>query len=158
MTRSRGENTRRESWYGSTISRWAETGGRNYNSHGTVPCLSPRSSIGDEWLYAGSTVIHVNRPEAYRGRAGMDGGRAAWMCCCLKESRLGECLGTSAEEGTLPRGNRPVLRPRPKQGRRGCMERTKLVPFGEQHTRALIKPRSEPGWGDTLRMRRKTEH
>ena len=51
------------------------------------------------------------------------------MCGCLKESRLGECLGTSGEEGT-----------------------------GEQLARALIKPRSEPGRGDTLRVRRNKEH
>ena len=43
----------------------------------------------------------------------MDGGRAAWMCRCLKESRLGECPGTSGEEGTLPRAGRLVLRPCP---------------------------------------------
>ena len=54
MTKSRGENTRPESWYGSTISRWDETGGWNYSSHGTARCLSRRSSIGDEWSYAGS--------------------------------------------------------------------------------------------------------
>ena len=32
-------------------------------------------------------------------------GRAAWMCSCLKESRLRERPGTSGEEGTLPRLN-----------------------------------------------------
>ena len=52
------------------------------------------------------------------------------MCGHLKESSLGECLGTSGEEGTLPRGDRPILRPRPKKGRRGCTERPKLVPRG----------------------------
>ena len=46
------------------------------------------------------------------GRASMDDSRAAWMCSCLKESRLRERAGTFGEEGTLPRGDRPVLRPR----------------------------------------------
>ena len=41
----------------------------------------------------------------------MDDGRAAWMCSCLKESRVGERPGTSGEDGTLPRGDRPVLHP-----------------------------------------------
>ena len=54
MARSRGENTRRDSWYWSTISCWDETGGRNYSSHGTARCLLPRSLIGHEWSYAGS--------------------------------------------------------------------------------------------------------
>ena len=40
-------------------------------------------------------------------RAGMDDCGAAWMCSCLKESRLRERPGTSGE-GTLPRGDRPV--------------------------------------------------
>ena len=80
------------------------------------------------------------------------------MCGRLKESRLGECLGTFGEEETLPHRDRPVLRPCPKKGRQGCTERPKLVPRVEQHAQALIKPRSEPGRGDTLRMRRKKEH
>ena len=42
----------------------------------------------------------------------MDEGGAAWMCSCLKESRLRERPGTSGEEETLPRGDRPVLCPR----------------------------------------------
>ena len=42
----------------------------------------------------------------------MDDGKAAWMCSCLKESRVRVCPGTSGEEGTLPRGDRPVLHPR----------------------------------------------
>ena len=46
------------------------------------------------------------------GRAGMDDGRAALMCSCLKESRVRARPGTSREEGTLPRGDRLVLRPR----------------------------------------------
>ena len=37
----------------------------------------------------------------------MDDGRAEWMCSCLKDLR--ERPGTSVEEGTLPRGDRPVL-------------------------------------------------
>ena len=43
--------------------------------------------------------------------SGPDDGRAAWMCSCLQESRLRERPGTSGEEGTLPRGDRLVLRP-----------------------------------------------
>ena len=35
----------------------------------------------------------------------MDDDGAAWMCSCLKESRLRERPGTSGEEGTLPRLN-----------------------------------------------------
>ena len=46
------------------------------------------------------------------GRAGMDDDGAAWMCSCLKESKLRERPGTSGEEGTLPHGDRSVLRPR----------------------------------------------
>ena len=42
----------------------------------------------------------------------MDDGRAAWMCSCLKESRVRARPGTSGEEGNLPCGDRPVLRPR----------------------------------------------
>ena len=38
----------------------------------------------------------------------MDGGGAAWMCSCLKESGLRERPGTSGEEGTLPHRDRPV--------------------------------------------------
>ena len=45
------------------------------------------------------------------GSAGMDDGGAVWMCSCLKESSLRERPGTSGEEGTLPRGDRTVLRP-----------------------------------------------
>ena len=36
----------------------------------------------------------------------MDDGRAAWMCSCLKESRVRARPGTSGEEGTLPRGSK----------------------------------------------------
>ena len=57
------------------------------------------------------TVVHVDCLEGYRGAAVDDGG-AAWMCSCLKESKLRERPGTSREEGTLPRRDRPVLRPR----------------------------------------------
>ena len=41
----------------------------------------------------------------------MDDVKAAWMCSCLKESRVRARPGTSGEEGTLPRGDRPVLGP-----------------------------------------------
>ena len=53
-------------------------------------------------------VVHMDRLEAYRGTAEkrMDDGGSAWMCGCLKESRLRE-----RPEGTLPSGDRPVLRP-----------------------------------------------
>ena len=40
------------------------------------------------------------------------------------------CPGTSGEEGTLPRGNRSVLRPHLKLGGRGCTDQPKLVPQG----------------------------
>ena len=40
----------------------------------------------------------------------MDDGGAAWMFSCLNESRLRE--HPEGEKGTLPRGDRSVLRPR----------------------------------------------
>ena len=45
------------------------------------------------------------------------------------------CPGTSGEEGTLPRGVRSDLHPRPKLGGRGCMILPKLVPHKEQQDR-----------------------
>ena len=56
------------------------------------------------------TVVHVDRLEAYRGTA-----VPAWMTAeqpgCVAVQRK-ERPGTSGKEGTLPRGDRPVLRPR----------------------------------------------
>ena len=41
----------------------------------------------------------------------MDDGRASWMCSRLEESGVRAGPGTSGKEGTLPRGDRSVLRP-----------------------------------------------
>ena len=54
----------------------------------------------------------------------MDDGRAAWICSRLEESGVRARLGTSGKGGTLPRGDRSVLRPRPI-GRAGLHGTTK---------------------------------
>ena len=78
ITRTRGENTSWESWYGSMISRWDETGTNlQFPWYGPVlitKVLNRGRVVVRREQDKPLTVIHVDHLEAYRGRA-----LPAWM-------------------------------------------------------------------------------